>query len=168
VLLSGVLKSMPDPTNPNTNLNSTGYDSQSEPHAFKILANVIAPAGFNVGVNLEAISGAPYDRTFRATLSQGSTTVTADPRGTYRADFQNLFSIKLDRRFKVGRLRLDGFLEGHNLLNSSAGITYGTLTNAFASQSALAAANLGNTAYFGRPTVILQPRLFKVGAKLEW
>jgi hypothetical protein len=89
-------------------------------------------------------SGLPRDRTFRATLRQGTTTVLAEERGTYRADFVNLISLSADKRIPVGRSRIALRLELHNLLNAHyADAGFGTLTQAFASQSALVAAQAG-------------------------
>lgn len=163
-------KMAPDPNDPNATLevNQTGWDGQSQPHAFKMLANLRIPLDLNLGINYQFFSGAPYDRTVRAALNQGAVIIRAEERGAYRADAQNLLSVKLDKAVEVGRMKLSGFIEGHNLLNSNAGVTYGTLTQNYASPAALAAANLTSTAYFGRPSVILQPRLFKLGGRLGW
>jgi hypothetical protein len=170
VLITGNRKTTADPTNPNASLDSNKFGSapSETPHAVKILLNVLAPYGFNVGLNYQALSGMPVNRQFRATLTQGSVTVNAEELGTYRADFQNLAALKIDRPFKFGRFRAGAFAEIHNLLNSNAAITYGTLTNSFANQAALTAANATNTAYFYRPTVILTPRVVKFGAKLDF
>ena len=110
----------------------------------------------------------PLDRTYRRSLTQGSVTVRAEQRGTFRQDDLQLLALKVDRPFRIGRARAGAFVELHNLLNSNAGITYGTLTQSYASQAALDAANRTNTAYFGRPTAILTPRIIKLGAKLEF
>jgi hypothetical protein len=121
-----------------------------------------------LGVNFQALSGKPLDRNYRRSLTQGSTTVRAEQRGIYRQDALQLLALKLDRPFRMGRARLGGFIELHNLLNANPGINYGVLTQSYASQAALDAANRTNAAYFGRPTVIITPRLIKLGAKLEF
>ncbi len=170
VILSGNRKSMADPNDPNASLDSNKYGKSSTdlPHAFKLLFNWVAPLGLNVGANYQALSGVPLDRTYRRSLTQGSITVRAEERGTYRQDTQQLLALKIDRPFKIRRSRLGAFIELHNLLNSNAGITYGTLTQTYANQAALDAANLTNTTYFGRPTVILTPRIVKLGARFDW
>jgi hypothetical protein len=170
VILSGNRKSMADPNDPNASLDSHKYGRSNSdlPHAFKLLFNWAAPLGINLGANYQALSGVPLDRTYRRSLAQGSVTVRADKRGTYSQDSMQLLALKVDRPFRFGRARLGAFVELHNLLNSNAGISYGTLTQSYASQAALDAANRTNTAYFGRPTVILTPRIIKLGAKLEF
>jgi hypothetical protein len=111
----------------------------------------------------------PSDRTFRATLTQGATTVRAEPRGTYRADVLNLLSMKVDKTFHFHqRANVSGFFEVHNLLNSNATQSnIGTLTQAFASQAAFDAAR-ATTSYFGRAQEILAPRILKLGVKYSF
>lgn len=170
VILSGNRKSMADPNDANASLDSNKYGRSSSdmPHSFKVLFNVVGPYKINIGSNYQALSGVPVDRTYRRSLTQGSVTIRTEERGTYRQDVQQLLALKVDRPFKIGRTRIGTFLELHNMLNSNAGITYGTLTQAYANQAALEAANLTNTAYFNRPTVILTPRVLKLGAKFEF
>ena len=110
----------------------------------------------------------PLDRQYRRSLTQGSVTVRAEQRGIYSQEDVQLLALKIDRPFRLGSGRLGAFMEVHNLLNTNPGITYGTLTNAYANEAALEAANRTNAAYFGRPTVILTPRIFKFGAKFDW
>src|SRR5207248_5054750 len=87
--LDGDLSTLVDINNPNQTIptNATGRGANDQPHAFKLLGSYQAPYGITVGANFQALSGLPFDRTFRAALTQGSTTVRADTRGTYRADF---------------------------------------------------------------------------------
>lgn len=170
VILSGNRKSMADPNDPNASLDSNKYgrDATDQPHAFKLLFNYVAPWRINIGGNVQALTGLPTDRTYRRSLTQGSITVRADRRGTDRNDGLRLLALKVDRPFQIGRTRIGAFLELHNLLNSNAGITYGTLTQAYPSQAAFDAAMLTSTAYFGRPTEILTPRIAKLGVRVEF
>ena len=160
-----------DPNNPNQTIpsNAVGRGSNDQPHAFKLIGSYQARWGINLGANYQALSGLPTDRTFRATLAQGSTTVRAEARGTYRADFLNLLSIKADKTFVLrDRRRVSGFLEVHNLLNSNAAQnSIGTLTQAFTSQAAFDAAK-ATTSYFGKVQEILAPRILKLGVKFAF
>jgi hypothetical protein len=157
-----------DPNNPNQMIptNAVGHDANDQPHAFKLIGSYQAPLGVNVGVNYQALSGLPTDRNFRQTLVQGATTVRAEPRGTYRADFLNLLSLKLDKTFRVHRhAGISGFLEVHNLLNTNAAQNnIGLLTQAFTSQAAFDAAR-ATTSYFGRVQEIVAPRILKLGVR---
>ena len=160
-----------DPNNPNVTIptHARGRGANDQPHAFKLIGSYRAPLGINVGVNYQALSGLPTDRTFRVTLTQGSTTVRAEERGVYRADFLNLLSLKFDRMFRLHpHANISGFFEVHNLLNSNAAQSnIGTLTQAFASQAAFDAAR-ATTSYFGRAQEILAPRILKLGVKYSF
>jgi len=157
-----------DPNNPNLTIAShaTGRGANDQPHAVKVIGSFIAPYHINLGVNYQGLSGLPFDRTFRATLAQGSTTVRAEPRGTYRADFLNLLSVKIDKAFDLHRhARVSTFLELHNLTNTNAAqANLGTLTQAFATQAAFDAAK-ATTSYFSRVQEIVAPRIVKLGVK---
>jgi hypothetical protein len=157
-----------DPNNPNQTIPShaAGRGANDQPHAIKVIGSYIAPYGVHVGLNYQGLSGLPSDRSFRATLAQGSTTVRAEPRGTYRADFLNLLSLKVDKVFDLHRhARLSAFFEVHNLANTNAAQgSIGTLTQAFATQAAFDAAK-ATTSYFGRVQEIVAPRIAKFGIK---
>jgi hypothetical protein len=92
--------------------------------------------------------------------------VRAEPRGTYRADFLNLLSLKVDKRFDLHRhARVSAFFEVHNLTNTNAAQgSIGTLTQSFATQAAFDAAK-ATTSYFGRVQEIVAPRIAKFGVK---
>jgi len=160
-----------DPNNPNQTIAShaRGRGSNDQPHAVKIIGSYAAPYGVIVGVNYQGLSGLPTDRTFRAALAQGSTTVRAEPRGTYRADFLNLLSVKVDKVFQLHRhARVSAFLEVHNALNTNAAQgSIGTLTQAYTSQAAFDAAK-ATTSYFGRVQEIVAPRILKLGVKYSF
>ncbi|HXT32185.1 MAG TPA: carboxypeptidase regulatory-like domain-containing protein [Vicinamibacterales bacterium] len=160
-----------DPNNPNQTIasNARGRGANDQPHAFKLIGSYVAPYHINVGVNYQGLSGLPFDRTFRATLAQGSTTVRAEERGTYRTDFLNLLSLKVDKTFELHRhARLSAFAEVHNLTNTNAAQSnIGTLTQAFPSQAAFDAAK-ATTSYFGRVQEIVAPRILKLGARFAF
>ena len=79
-------------------------------------------------------------------------------------------SISADKRLRLRRETAVRFrLEVHNLANASyADAGFGTLTQAFASEAALVAAQAGSTSYFGRRTAIVAPRLAKVSVGFEF
>jgi len=160
-----------DPNNPNQTIasNARGRGANDQPHAFKLIGSYVAPYHINVGVNYQGLSGLPFDRTFRATLAQGSTTVRAEERGTYRTDFLNLLSVKVDKTFELHRhARVSAFAEVHNLTNTNAAQSnIGTLTQAFPSQAAFDAAK-ATTSYFGRVQEIVAPRILKLGARFAF
>jgi carboxypeptidase family protein len=159
-----------DPNNPNTNIasNKYGREAYDQPHAVKIIGSYVAPFDINLGVNYQYLTGMPTDREFRGSLKQGSTTIRAEERGTYRADPMNLLSFRANKRFKLGGAHaVSGFFELHNLLNTNAAQTLNTLTQAFKSQAEFDSKR-SSVAYFGRDSVIIAPRVAKVGLKFEF
>ena len=159
-----------DPNDPNTLIPSmkTGRGTSDQPQAFKLIGTYRAPFDVNIGVNYQALTGLPTNREFRASLRQGTVTVRAEPRGTYRNDFLNLMSLKLDKAFRFGQQsNIAGFVEVHNLLNTNAAQGYSTLTQAYTSQAQFDA-NRQTTAYFGRVSEIIAPRIVKFGARLQF
>jgi len=115
-----------------------GRGANDQPHAFKLLGSYLAPWGITVGANYQALSGLPIDRLLTVPLSQGSRGVPMESRGTYRADFLNLLSLRADKRFTIHGSRRASFIaEVHNVTNSHAGqaaatTSYGSLTQGFA------------------------------------
>jgi hypothetical protein len=92
-----------------------------------------------------------------------------ETRGTYRADFLNLLSLRADKKFTLhGSRRAGVIFEVHNVLNTHAGQSnYGLLTQGFASQAAFDAARK-TTSYFGRVQEIVAPRVLKIGFKFDF
>ena len=159
-----------DYTNPNNLISFIGQGRgvNDQPHAFKLLGSYQAPWNIIVGANFQALSGLPRDRTLNVALSQGTSALRMEPRGTYRGDSLNLLSLRADKGFKFASHRASVVAEVHNVTNSSAGQSnYGTLTQNFASQAAFDAARK-TTSYFGRTQEIIAPRVFKLGFKLDF
>lgn len=162
-----------DPNNPNNLVDTvrTGRGTNDQPHSFKLLGSYQAPWGVTVGANYQALTGLPRDRTLSLNLRQGTNTAyTVEERGTYRADFLSLLSVRGDKRFRLGGSRRASLIaELHNFLNSSAGQTsFGTITRLYANQAAFDAARAAGTSYFGRVQEIVAPRVFKLGFKFEF
>jgi Carboxypeptidase regulatory-like domain len=170
IIMAGDAREVSDPTNPNlaSEAHRDGHNATDQPHSFKLIGSYQAPYGIDVGLNLQLLSGLPFDRQFRRTLTQGSTTVRAEQRGIYRADTLRLVSLKADKEFTFRRsARISLFGEVHNLLNTNAGQGFDTLTQAFASEAAFTAAQ-ATTAYFGRVNTIITPRIAKFGVRFAF
>jgi len=159
-----------DFTNPNNLLpySQQGRGSNDQPHAFKLLGSYQAPFDITLGANFQALSGLPIDRALSVSFVQGTANLRMEPRGTYRADFLNLLSLRADKGFRFGQRRASVIVELHNVLNSNAGqSSYGSVTRGFADQAAFAAGQLG-TSYFGRVQEIVAPRVLKLGFRLTF
>jgi hypothetical protein len=161
-----------DPNDPNNLIPSmtTGRGTTDQPHAFKLIGSYRAPFGVNVGFNYQALTGLPTNREFRTyePMRQGTVTVRAETRGTYRNDFLNLMSLKLDKTIRFGKqTSISGFVEAHNLLNTNAAQGYSTLTQRYVTPQDFEAAR-ATTAYFGRVSEIIAPRIVKFGARFQF
>ena len=172
-----------DPTNPNNlvpfvatgrgPIGTSGLtgaeNSNDQPHAFKLLGSYQAPWDITIGANYQALSGLPRDRVMNIPLTQGTTSYRVEPRGTYRYDFLNLFSLRGDKSIRLnGQRKIVLIAEVHNVLNVSADQnSVGTRTQSFANQAAFDAAKL-TTSYFGRVQEIVAPRILKLGVRFDF
>ncbi len=162
-------KNLGDPNNPNSLINANGRLDSDQPHAFKVIGSYLAPWGITLGANYQALSGLPRDRRINLALRQGSTTVLAEPRGTYRSDFMNLLSLRADKMFRfAGQRGVGVVVEMHNALNVSAGqSSWGLTTQRFANEAEFAARR-ATTSYFGRAQELVAPRIFKFGVRVAF
>jgi len=161
-----------DYTNPNNQLAfiGNGRGAADQPHAFKLLGSYQAPYGITVGANFQALSGLPIDRTLSVPLSQGTSSLRVESRGTYRADSLNLLSLRADKRFNLGGGHRASFVaELHNVLNSSAGQnSYGSVTRGYTSDADFLTQQAAGASYFGRVQEIVAPRVLKIGVKFDF
>jgi hypothetical protein len=161
-----------DYTNPNNQLEyiRSGRGANDQPHAFKLLGSYQAPYGITFGANYQALSGLPRDRSLSVALAQGTSTLLVEPRGTYRADFLNLVSLRADKSFRLGGgHRLSAIVELHNAINSHAGqTTYGVVSRGNLTPAAFEAARAAGTSYFGRVEEIIAPRVLKIGFRFDF
>ena len=103
-------------------------------------------------------------------MAQGTSSLLVEPRGTYRADFLNLLSLRADKGFRfAGRARASVIAELHNVINSHAGQSaFGTVSRGNLTQAAFETARAAGTSYFGRVEEIIAPRVFKLGFKFDF
>ncbi len=157
-----------DPANPNSQINIDGRQGYDQPHAVKIIGSYMAPGDISLGVNFQALSGQPTNRNIVLRLAQGSTTVRAEPQGTYRADAMKLLSFRGAKTFGLpSTARLTPFVELHNLLNINAAQGLYANTQGFTSPEDFAA-RMTKVTYFGRVSSIIAPRVVKAGFKFEF
>lgn len=155
-----------DPNNPNAQINIDGRQGYDQPHAFKAMGSYMAPYGISLGVNFQALQGQPTDRFVVVRLRQGSTSIRAEPQGTYRADSMTLLSFRGAKTVKLASTaRITPFIELHNALNINAAQSLYTTTRGFSSSEALATTT---STYFGKVSSIIAPRVVKAGFKFEF
>jgi hypothetical protein len=98
-------------------------------------------------------SGTPFARSVSISMNYGSQTVLVEPTGAQRMNAPLIFDVRAERRFALRPgMSVSGFFDCFNIANSNAAVTVVTSS--------------GST--YLRPSAILPPRVFRVGAKFSW
>ncbi len=118
----------------------------------KIHGSLRLPYDVTVSPILRMESGLPWARTVSASFNYGSETILAEEFGSRRLDHIILADVRVEKGITVMGRRLSGFVDGFNLTNDNPEQTI--------IQSSGAA--------FLRPTVVVAPRVFRVGVKLDF
>jgi hypothetical protein len=115
--------------NPNAKVNAYGPATFDQPNQFVLSATYRIPnfkyiGGANISTNYRYASGLPYGRTATIKgLAQGNQTVRVLARGTYRADPQNQWDVRVEKTFPIGApTRTAGiYLDAFNVMNKGWG-----------------------------------------------
>jgi hypothetical protein len=145
---------------PNAHVNAIGDFLLERRHQIKLTGMVKGPWGINFGTYFRYLSGERYTRTVSSTyydidLNQGPTTVNAEKRGSRMLPAIVILDIKLEKAFKVGPVNIRAFVDIFNLFNNNKATTVETMSN-------------HPTLVFERMTAIQDPRIFRLGAKVEF
>jgi hypothetical protein len=156
---------------PNSLINSAG-EVGGRRHMLKMSGSYMLPYQVLFGANFRWQSGLPYHRTFTATqctggatvncISQGSTTILAEPRGTREMPALTTLDLRLGRFFQVGRQRFEVSVDGYNVANANTVYDLRTgsgLTNIRVNGDP--AAPITQIQTFESPTAVLGPRIFR-------
>lgn len=140
--------------NPNDQINARGRDPLSETVILKLQGVYQAPFGVLLSGYYRFGSGSPITRTLVVRgLPQGTITVLAEPRGERETANSNLLDFRVEKAFGMGagrRLLLG--LDIFNLTNASTVTTQGVSTGVD----------------LGRPRIIVNPRIARIGARFVW
>lgn len=145
---------------PNAHVNAIGRLPGERRHQFKIVGMVKGPWGINLSTNMQFFSGRRYTREVRSaelgvTLSQGAYTNFAETRGSRGYPSLALLDFKLEKVFTIGPVKLSIFGDVFNALNQ------GKATEVWTRSS-------GGTLDFEEMTEINAPRVFRLGAKIDF
>lgn len=145
---------------PNAHVNAIGRLPGERRHQFKIIGTVKGPWGINLSTNMQFFSGRRYTRTVRSadlglTLNQGAQTNFAETRGSRGYPSLSILDFKLEKVFTIGPVRLSIFGDVFNALNQ------GKATGVWTRSS-------GGTYDFEEMTAINSPRIFRLGAKIDF
>jgi hypothetical protein len=78
--------------------------------------------------------------------------IRVEESGSFRQDATNIVDIRLSKNFRIGRSRVEALVDGFNMFNANNILATGTITGS----------NLNV------PLRIVTPRVFRIGAKLEF
>ena len=137
---------------PNALINSTDHHDRFTTWQAKVNGTMSLPLGFRVVPVLRHQSGTPFARTFVQTFNYGSATLKAEAIAANRTPNITLFDLRTEKAFHVKDVRVMGFVDVYNILNTNAAQTLTTSSGAF----------------WLRPTAITGPRVLRIGARVEW
>jgi len=119
----------------------------------KLSASVEPGLGFRLSPVIRFQQGDPFARTLSVRLNYGNENVFAEPLGAERKDNVLLADVRAERKFKLTRNTTVGvFLDAYNIFNSNAATNIITTTGTS----------------FLRPSTIVAPRVFQLGAKFSF
>ena len=137
---------------PNALINTTGNQLRFTTWQAKLHATVNLPADVRLVPVVRSQSGTPFARTFVRTLNYGNATIKAEPISANRTPTITVVDLRTEKTFRVGTMRVMGFFDVYNLLNTNAEQTVTTSSGAS----------------WLRPIAITGPRIMRIGARVEW
>jgi hypothetical protein len=137
---------------------------------FKVFGTYQAPFSIVATSSVRHQSGTNLSRD--VTVSGGGLNITgtyeAEPNTAYRTDNVTVLDAKVERRFRFGGRSLSAFVDLFNILNTnSANIGAQTGTSSRPTVT-LADGSRVQVQGFLRPTAIVPPRIFRIGARLSF
>jgi hypothetical protein len=119
--------------NPNNQINADGILSYDYTHMLKIQGSVILPLDINVNVNFQFISGATYTMQARvpASVDGNKPIIYAEQRGSNRYPDSKNLDIRLEKTFKIGKVKLGLLVDIFNVFNEGIVTSYSTYTTSF-------------------------------------
>lgn len=146
--------------NPNAHVNAVGRLPGERRHQFKLMGMLKGPWGINLSTNIQIFSGRRFTRQVNSLdlgldLNQGSSTNLAEARGSHGLPSRTIIDLKVEKVFSLGPVKLSIFGDVFNLLNQ------GKATQVWARSS-------GGFYDFNEMTTICDPRIFRLGAKIEF
>jgi len=140
--------------NPNDQINATGRDPAVEPVLVKLQGTYSARWDILLSGYYRFGSGVVYTRQLVVRgLPQGTTTIFAEPLGASELPHNHNVDLRVEKSVRIPRgVRFAASVDVFNLLNASTITAVGTSTGV----------NLG------RPQVIVNPRIARVGVRVTW
>jgi hypothetical protein len=125
------------------------------------------PWGLLISPVLRGQAGAPLNRVVQVTgLRSGTFNAPVDPVGAWRQDNIWIVDTRVEKQFRLGeRMRLGAIFDLFNMLNSNGDQTQDNVVG-----TRTLVLNGQNTTYqrFLRPTNVISPRIFRLGARFTF
>jgi hypothetical protein len=137
---------------PNALVNVEGNQDRFRTWQAKVNGTMSLPLGFRVVPVLRHQSGTPFARTFVQTFNYGSATLKAEAMAANRTPDMTLFDMRTEKAVHLKDVRVMGFFDVYNILNTNAAQTL----------------TINSGAFWLRPTAITGPRVLRIGARVEW
>jgi carboxypeptidase family protein len=143
--------------NPNAATNSTGRNTLDFPHEVVVRATYDAPVlgGLAIGGSYHYLSGGAWSRLVRVRLTQGNVDVRVTPRGTEPSPALSQFDLRFSKDIPLrNAVKASLYLDIFNLTNRG-------VVDRVRYQEA-------SGATFGQPLTWIDPRTFKLAARLAF
>jgi hypothetical protein len=156
-----------DINNPNSSLGREDSAIFTDiPFQLNLAGSYLFPKDVLVALKYTARSGIPELRQLSVRGLTQSETVYVAPRGEDRTEFVDKFiDLRLSKRFSIGNTaRLEASLDLFNILNANHVLDQNTTVGSSTSSSSVAALSTS----WGVPTLIMTPRIIRLGVKLSF
>jgi len=145
---------------PNAHEKAIGPFGLERRHQVKLTGMVKGPWGLNFGTYFRYLSGEHYSRVvssrfYQIALNQGTTTIFAEQRGSRTLPAVVILDLKVEKAFKLGPVNLRAFVDVFNVFNNNKATSVQTTSNS-------------PTLVFEKMLTIQDPRIFRLGAKIEF
>lgn len=134
---------------------------------FRLFATYNAKWGIVVSPVYRFQLGTPFAREVTVSgLNIGTITIPVDPVGTYRTDNISIFDTRVEKRFTFKeRYQVGVFFDAFNINNSNAAQTEDPVTG---TKSTVVNGVKYTYQRFEAPTLVVSPRIFRIGAKFSF
>jgi hypothetical protein len=133
---------------------------------FKAFGTYLAPHGIRISPVVRHQAGRPSGRFLLTNLRAGVFSISMEPAGTYREDNRTIFDVRVEKQFRLSKVRTLGmFVDVFNILNSNAAQAQDVFTGR---RTTIVDGEAIEYQRFLRPLIILPPRIYRVGANLSF
>ncbi len=155
-----------DLNNPNSHIGREDSAIFSDvPFQMNVAGSYLFPKDVLVALKYNARSGTPQERQLAVRGLTQTETVFVAPRGEDRTEFlASYVDLRISKRFELGeRARFEGIIDLFNLLNTN---TIMAQNQAVGTSSGPGVATLSTS--WGRPSLLVTPRIIRLGVKLSF